>query len=210
MAEFIKSPFLVIQDILDHSSCIKIAQSVRVQAIKDNEGVFQPVQRHHDSCGLKVTEAIKPYISYIERYFDFKYKGIDEMIFQQYPPTNGALAEEPHCENAVYKRKRWMRIKDCDLTGLIWLKNYNDAPPFNMREHVYGGKLEFPSYQFGFQPQAGTMVIYPASENFISLTSPIQVGELQAVRFNIYSVDKWEYDKTKYPGDFRTWFMHVV
>jgi hypothetical protein len=90
------------------------------------------------------------------------------------------------------------------------LKDYNDAPPFDLKKHVYGGKLEFPVYNFGFQPQAGTMVVYPACERFISLTSPIQVGDLQFVRFHICGEGLWIYDPQKFPGDFRTWFNDVV
>ena len=45
-----------------------------------------------------------------------------DLIFQQFP-ANGKLGEEPHCENAVYKRKKWIKVKDRDLTGILWLKD---------------------------------------------------------------------------------------
>jgi len=131
-------------------------------------------------------------------------------VFQQFPVTNGKIAEEPHCENAVFKRKRWIRVKDRDLTGVLWLKDYQEAPPFDLKTQVLGGKLEFPVYNFGFQPQKGTLVVYPACERFISLTSAILVGELQAVRFHICGEGIWIYDPTGYPGDMRSWFSEIV
>jgi hypothetical protein len=65
-------------------------------------------------------------------------------------------------------------------------------------------------YNFGFQPQKGTLVTYPANERFISLTSAVLVGELQCVRFHICGEGIWLYDPNDYPGDFRDWFAQII
>jgi hypothetical protein len=205
-----KSPFMVFQHLITPEKCAQIAKDVHVQPVVDEEGVSQPVARRHPVRGQEVFNYLKPHLPDIQKYYGFEYRGTEDPVFQQFSTTNGKLAEEPHCENAVYKRKKWIRINDRVLTGVIWLKDYNDTSPFDLKRHVYGGKLEFPVYNFGFQPQVGTMIIYPACERFISLTTSIQVGELQLARFHIYGEDTWIYDHNNFPGDMRTWFTDVV
>jgi hypothetical protein len=206
-----KSPFLVFQNLVSSDVCDQIAQTVRVEPLKDDDEVLQASERHHDAAESVIFEQFKPLIPKLEEHYtNFKYRGTEHLVFQQFPVTNGKVAEDPHCENAVFKRKRWVRVKDRDLTGILWLKDYQEAPPFDLKSQVLGGKLEFPVYNFGFQPQKGTLVVYPACERFISLTSAILVGELQAARFHICGEGMWLYDPLNYPGDMRTWFSDIV
>jgi len=206
----IKSPFLVFQNFLDSSTCDEIAQTVRVEALKNDDGGLQPVNRHHEAVEQQIFKKYQSLIPQFEQHYTgFKYRGTEHLVFQQFPVSN-QNAEEPHCENAVFKRKKWLRVKDRDLTGVLWLKDYQEVPPFDLESQVLGGKLEFPIYNFGFQPQKGTLVIYPACERFISLTTPILVGELQCVRFHICGEGLWLYNPDDYEGDFRTWFSDIV
>lgn len=205
-----KSPFLVFQDFLDSDRCDEIAREVRVEPDLDPEGIPLAMERHYVPLEDEIFEKFKPLISkFQQHYTGFKYRGTEHLVFQQFPAT-GKVAEEPHCENAVYKRKKWVRVKDRDLTGVLWLKDYKDTPPFNTETQVYGGKLEFPIYNFGFQAQKGTLVIYPSNERFISLTSAVLVGELQCIRFHVCGEGMWLYNPDDYPGDFRVWFNDVV
>lgn len=206
-----KSPFLVFQHLVEPELCDSIAQEVRVEPLKNDDGVLQATERYHPQAELKIFEKFQPLIPVLQEYYDgFNYRGTEHLLFQQFPVTNGNVAEEPHCENAVFKRKRWLRVKDRDLTGILWLKDYQETPPFDIKTQVLGGKLEFPVYNFGFQAQKGTLVIYPACERFITLTSAVLVGELQCVRFHICGEGLWIYNPEKYPGDFRTWFNDIV
>lgn len=205
-----KSPFLVFQDFIGFDDCDRIAREVRVNPDVDQDGNPLPMERHYVPLEGEIFEKFKPLIPNLEsHYTGFKYRGTEHLVFQQFPVT-GKVAEEPHCENAVYKRKKWVRVKDRDLTGVLWLKDYKDTPPFDIETQVYGGKLEFPIYNFGFQAQKGTLVIYPSNERFISLTSAVLVGELQAIRFHICGEGLWLYNPDDYPGDFRVWFNDVV
>lgn len=206
-----KSPFLVIQNFISNQLCDEIADKARVEPLLGDDGQAQAIERHFIEGEDLIFDQLQPIIPQIEEHFTgFDYRGTEHMVFQQFPVTNGRLAEEPHCENAVFKRKKWVKVKDRDLTGLLWLKDFQDAPPFNPKRQVLGGKLEFPVYNFGFQPQKGTLVIYPACERFISLTSPVLVGELQCVRIHMCSKGMYLYDPQNYPGDFRTWFEDIV
>lgn len=205
-----KSPFLIYQDFLDSKTCDRIAKEVYVTPLKTDDDQLTSSGRHHAASELEIFEKFKPLIAQLEAHYGLKYRGTEHLVFQQFPVTGGKLAEEGHCENAVFKRKKWIRTKDRDLTGLLWLKDYQDSPPFDPDLHVLGGKLEFPLYNFGFQAQKGTLVIYPSCERFISVTSAILVGELQCVRFHICGEGIWLYDPANFPGDFRTWFSDVV
>lgn len=205
-----KSPFKIYQDFLPGAECDAIAKELRVEPTLDAHGVAMSMERHHIATEQSLFEKFKPLIGELESYYTgFKYRGTEHLVFQQFP-ANGKPAEAPHCENAVFKRKKWIRVKDRDLTGILWLKDYQETSPFNIETQVLGGKLEFPVYNFGFQAQKGTLVIYPACERFICLTSTVLVGELQCVRFHICGKDMWLYDPALYPGDFRTWFSNIV
>ena len=212
-----KSPFLVYQDFLTSSEAQEVADITWVEPLLDAEGLPKPSCRYHEESEQLIFKKLQPLIPKLEEHYPkFFYRGTEKMVFQQFPVSNGSLAEEPHCQSSVFKRKKWLRVNDRALTGLLWLKDYQEAPPFDINKHVLGGKLEFPLYNFGFQPQRGTLVIYPANERFISLTSPILVGELQCVRIHICPCDAdgnqtiWMSDPNDYPGDFRTWFSDVV
>jgi hypothetical protein len=210
-----KSPFLTFQYLLEPEFCDQIARAVRVEPLRSADGVPEATERHYVPLEQEIFEKIKPLIPQIEAHYKIKYRGTEHLIFQQFPAT-GKQAEPPHCENAVFKRKKWIKVKDRDLTAIIWLKDYQETPPFNQATQVLGGKLEFPVYNFGLQPQKGTMVVYPANERFISLTTAVLVGELQCIRVHIAGgtgedgQGAWVYQPADYPGDFRSWFADVV
>lgn len=208
-ADKIKSPFLVFQEFLSDDECDRLAKQVRVDPTLDQNGVPQPMQRFYPDADAELIAKLKPLIPSLEKHYGLKYKGTERPVFQQFP-ANSKQAEPPHCESSVYKRKKWVKIKDRDLTGILWLKNFQSQPPFNLKNDVLGGKLEFPVYQFGFQAQKGTLVIYPAGERFISLTTPVLVGELQCVRFHIAAEGIWLYKPDDFEGDYRTWFSHII
>lgn len=210
-----KSPFLVYQDFLDSDFCDRIASEVRVQPSVNEDGIPESMERYYVPIENEIFSKFQPLIPGIEAHYNLKYRGTEHLLFQQFP-ANGKQAEPPHCENAVFKRKKWIKVKDRDLTGIIWLKDYQDSPPFDLKKHVLGGKLEFPVYNFGLQPQKGTLVIYPACERFISLTTTVLVGELQCVRLHIAAgigedgEGVWVYRPENFPGDYRSWFADVV
>lgn len=210
-----KSPFLTYQYLLDSDFCDEIARSVRVEPLLSQDGVPEPQERYFLPLEEQIFNHIKPLVPEIETHYSIKYRGTEHLIFQQFPAT-GKQAEPPHCENAVFKRKKWIKVKDRDLTGIIWLKDYQESPPFDQKTQVLGGKLEFPLYNFGLQAQKGTMVIYPANERFISLTTAVLVGELQCIRIHIAGgvgengEGVWVYQPADYPGDYRSWFETVV
>lgn len=210
-----KSPFLVYQYLLRPEFCDHIAKTVRVNPTINQDNTPEAMERHYVPLEQDIFAHIEPLIPEIEQHYGLKYRGTEHLVFQQFPAT-GKQAEAPHCENAVFKRKKWIKVKDRDLTAIIWLKDHQDSPPFDQEKHVLGGKLEFPVYNFGLQPQKGTMVVYPANNRFISLTTAVLVGELQCIRLHIAAGTGedgegiWVYNPDEYQGDFRNWFSDVV
>lgn len=211
----IRSPFLTFQYLLESDLCDSIARAVRVHPLISEDGLPESTERHYVPLETEIFAKIQPLLPQIQAHYNIKYRGTEHLIFQQFPAT-GKQAEPAHCENAVFKRKKWIKVKDRDLTAIIWLKNYQESPPFDQATQVLGGKLEFPVYNFGLQPQKGTMVVYPANERFISLTTAVLVGELQCIRIHIAGgtgedgQGSWVYQPNDFPGDFRTWFADVV
>lgn len=210
MTTYTKSPFYIQQDFLTAAEARTLAQDSRVEMLPDGDEPPEAMVRSYKPGEDLIFGKLKPLIPKLEEYFDIKYQGTENIVFQQFPPTNGKNSEEPQCYNAVYKRKKWIRVNNRALTAVVWLKDYEDQPPFNMKTQVYGGKLEFPAYNFGFQPQAGTLVVYPACERFISLTTSVQVGELQLARVHIHAEGLWLYDPSLFPGDYKSWFNWIV
>lgn len=138
-------------------------------------------------------------------------KGMEPPVFQQYFENPKKACEEPGCESSKYLRKKWIKHRDIDLTGYLWLKNYEDRVPLDPRFEVYGGKLEFAAYNFSVVPQRGTLILFPAGPHFIRAISPVLVGSYEHIKFNITmrSSDDgvWLYQPSQFPGTFSEWLL---
>jgi hypothetical protein len=89
---------------------------------------------------------------------------------------------------------------------VLFLNDYSDDNKFDERFEVRGGKLEFPTHEFGFNPERGTAIVYPCCPNFINAVSPVEVGDSNVIRFHIIAKDEYKYDMANFPGDYTTWF----
>jgi hypothetical protein len=199
-----KSPFLVYQDFISPLTCEEIISKVSIrEPVLNKDGYPEKLERFHADCEKTIFERFKPLVPEIEQHYNFKYRGTESLLFQYFPTSND-LAEKPGCANSQFLRKKWVKVKDRDLTGILWLKDFNDTVPIDLRHEVYGGKLEFPQYGFSLQPQRGTLVLYPAYPNFITAISQVLVGDLYCVRFNV-SAENWLYQAADFPGTWQEW-----
>jgi hypothetical protein len=141
------------------------------------------------------------------------------MVFQYYPENAKKPAETPGCENSEFSRRKWVKTRDVDLTGVLWLKDFNNNVPLDPRTEVYGGKLEFPVYNFSLVPQRGTLVLFPAGPHFISAISPILVSSLYQVKINMcltaHDGGMWFYQPQQFPydegrGALMSWFEEYI
>jgi len=202
-----RSPFLVRQDFLSDSQCEKIISLINSEGDKIDP---QPkTERYNVEAEQIVFTEFKKLVPEIEEHFGIEYRACERAIFQTFKPHNSHI-EPPHCANSVYKRKKWVKVVDRDITGILWLNSYNDSTSINPNKNVYGGKLEFPQYGFSFQPQAGTLVMFPAYPHFIMATSHIEIGTLNTVRLNVAAKNGWLYQPDNFQGDYRVWFNDIV
>lgn len=207
----IRSPFLVFENFISPKVCEQIVDNIRVERPDvDEKGDPIKMERHHDDFQSLIYGQLKDKIPEIEERYDAKYKGTDSIIFQFFPENSKSAAQAPGCENSRYVRKKWVKVKDVDLTGVLWLKDFNGSVPLDKRMEVYGGKTEFPAYNFSLVPQRGTLTIFPAGPHFITAISPVLVGDLYQVKINITIEPKdggiWLYQPSEFPGTWQDWF----
>ena len=203
-----KSPFFVIQDFLSAKHCELIVDSLGFYSSDTNvDGDPIKMVRHEDDSEELIFNHLEPLIPNLEQYYGFDYQGTERMSFEF---LGEGTVSEPLCENSNYVRKKWARTKNRDISGIIFLSDYQDKTPFDTDYEVYGGKLEFPQHGFGFNPIRGTMIIYPSGPHFINATANIIAGDLYQVRFHIAGSMPYLYNPKQFPGTYVNWFKGMM
>lgn len=204
-----KSPFKVYQEFLSPLQCENIVDSLNINYpdFDENGNVIPWLNLHNDNAELIIFNKMKALIPEIEEYFKVQYMASKEMLFEWYPAgAEGGFI----CENSEYINGTWTRLKSNDLSCMLFLMDYHDKEDFVGDWECYGGKMEFPQHQFGFNPQRGTLIIYPSGPHFLNKTTQILAGDLVQVRWHIATKSPYMYDPLQFPGDFRSWFNDVV
>ena len=204
------SPFIIVQDFLSPLTCEKIVADISViEPDLDTNGDPKKLERHNLFWDQDIADRFRPLIPEIKSRYNCDYRGLEKPIFQYYPENAKAPAEPPGCENSRYLRKRWVMHKDVDLVGFIWLMDYNENVPLDTRHEVFGGKLEFPAYNFSLVPQRGTLVLFPADPHFITVISPVLLGSLYQIKLNVCIEQPggghWFYQPANHPGTWQQW-----
>lgn len=199
-----KSPFLVYEGFLSPLLCEQIIDGLNFfTSDVDREGKPLMMQKHHESFEDLIFKRLKHITSNIQEYYGILYRGTERMYFEWYSQNT---ISQPKCENSNYVRKKWVRTKDRDISGVIFLTDYQEMVPFSGDYECFGGKLEFPQHNFGFNPNRGTLILYPSGPHFINATSAILVGDLYQVRFHIAAQLPYLYSPEKFSGTFTDWF----
>lgn len=203
-----RSPFVVIEDFLSPKTSDQIVDALNITE-PDTDPQDHPIKsvRFSHHCESIVFDRLEGIKDTIEQYYGFEWKGTEYMTFE-FIPEGSADGSEAVCSNSVYVNRKWIRNKNRDFTGVLFLSDYNNgaSETFDPSYEVFGGKLQFPQHKFGFNPKRGTMVIFPSSPHFIHAFSQIQAGDLFYVKFHIVATVPWMYDAKQYPGDYRSWF----
>jgi hypothetical protein len=207
----IRSPFFVVEEALSPAKCEKLVAElgIRFPNLDEHDKPIknERIMTEHASV---VRDVLQPHLGDIEERYDATVKGMETPLFQQFfenpkdPPVGHG------CESAKFLRKKWVKVKDIDLVGFIWLKDFNSGVPLDPRFEVYGGKLEFPAYDFSLVPQRGTLVLYPAGPHFITCISPVLIGSLEQVKvtMKLRTTDDgiYLYQPQRFPGTYGEWF----
>jgi hypothetical protein len=207
------SPFHVVEDFISPANCEKIIATLGIaQPSLAEDGRPLKNERLVKDADLVqlIQQAILANGKDIQDRFNGIIKGMETPHFQQYFEDAKHPCEAHSCENSSYLRKKWVKTKDIDLVGYLWLKDYGSGVPLDPRVEVYGGKLEFPAYNFSLVPQRGTMVMFPAGPHFITAVSPVMVGSLEQIKFTIKLTTTndgiWLYQPSNFGGTYTDWF----
>jgi hypothetical protein len=215
------SPFLILQDFLSIKQCEELVERFKITTPNtDSEGLAIKLQRiiRPDEGQDFFINKLYQHIGAIEEKYDAIYSGIENPYIIHYPENDKRPAEPVGCENAKFFRKKWIQTKDVQLVGHLWLKDFNDAPPYDPAFEVYGGKLELPAFNISLTPQRGTLVIFPAGPHFVTAISPVVIGDLYQIKFNISITAKngglWIYNPQNFPisskGVIQDWFSDYL
>ena len=204
-----KSPFLIKQEFISPLLCEDIVDDLNLTTPDVDRAGF-PIKtiRMHDRSEEILFERLQLIVEEIEEYYDIQYHGTEEMVFEWY--DEGCKGYVPHCESSTYVNSKWVRGRNRDVSGVLFLSDYQEKVPFDSDFEVYGGKLEFPQHHFGFNPQRGTLIMFPSDPHFLNNTTQIYVGELHQVRFHIAAKQPFLYDPQKFQGNFAVWLAEFA
>lgn len=196
------SPFLVIEEFISPLLC---------EEIVDNSNWIEPNYNINDKpIKTEKSDSINEQILYnrllgiiptIESHFNVKYKGTQSITFEWVPQGANSLARY---ENCSILNNKLVRTKNIDFTAVLFLCDYTTE---NISEfECYGGKLEFPQFKFGFNPQKGTLIIFPSDVNFLNSTSQVLYGDLFQSRIQLTMTETFYFSINQFPGNYTNWF----
>lgn len=199
-----KSPFYIVEEFLSPLLCEEIIDILDYNIPDaDKDGFDVKTTKTSERAEAIVYERLLLTLPELQAYYQFAYKGTERIAFEWFPEgSQGQFI----CENSEYMRKKWLRTKNRDFTGIIFMCDYQETIPFEKDFEVYGGKLEFVQHRFGFNPQRGTMVVFPSDPHFINITTEVFAGELFQARLQIAAQKPFIYQPTMFPGNYTTWF----
>lgn len=200
-----KSPFFVIKEFISPLMCEDIISRLN-NNYPDTTVDDQPVKtiKYNKFVEMRLLPFLEPLIPVIEEYYGFEHQGILPLTFEWI--VEDSVVENAKSDNSTLKDGKWRLSNDIDFTGVLFLTDYNDKAGFDVNFEVFGGKLEFPTHQFGFSPTRGTLVIFPSGPNFVHATSKVHAGELNQVRIHFVAKKRYKYDMRNFPGNYAVWF----
>lgn len=191
-----KSPFIIEQNLLSPGLCEDIIQSIKLDLL---------IAPHKHDIELVIFQHLQHILPKFEDYYDVNYENISNMIMEGLP-----IKSKPSIsDNSSFINGKWTRIHNIDFTGIIFLSDFNNKPPFSKSFEVYGGKLEFPQHKFGFNPERGTLILFPSNPHFHYKFSDILIGNAYQIRFNITCTSEFVYDRMNFKGNYLTWFQSI-
>lgn len=208
----IKSPFLIVQDFISPLLCEQFVDELDF-VVPDEDIAGNPIKMivHHERLENIIYDKFLTTIPDIESYYGVSHRGTTEVDFSWFP--QGYNKSEMMSENSklinIAGRKKWAKTEDNDLTCLLFLTEHCYNPNFDSLYEVYGGKINFGSFGFGFNAERGTLIVYPSCANFNSTVSPVQVGDLIFAKFHIATKNQFIFNLQEYPGTFKEWFNHI-
>ena len=202
-----RTPFIVVQDFISPKQCEIIVDDLGYyEPDTDEEGTPLKMQRSHDASEKIIYDKFRLLIPALEQYYGFQHRGTEHVSFEYMTP---GVKPDAACDNAKWVNKKWVKTKDRDFSACLFLSDYQDKVPFDNDYEVFGGKLEFLQHKFGFNPERGTLIIYPSGPHFINAFADIAYGELYVAKFYVAAMEPWLYQPSEFPGNYLSWFENL-
>lgn len=198
-----KSPFLIVPNAISPLACEEIVDSVDFAAL-DVDRNDKPIET--TKLSEFASEFVHNEIHKIQDVIRAKYGSKISFVDQtRVIWSNSDVVPRVQSDNSVKIKDKWLRVRNRDLTAVVFLCDFNDKPPFDSDFEVYGGKLEFPAFNFGFNSIRGTMVIMPSDPPFNHVYSPVYEGHLFISKTFITLEQPFIYTRTNFPGSWSEW-----
>lgn len=202
-----RTPFIVVQNFISPKQCETIVDELGYyEADTDAEGTPLKMMRSHEPSEDIIYKKFKALVPTLEEYYDFDHRGTEHVTFEYLTP---GVVPEAQCDNAKWVNKKWVKTKDRDFSAVLFLSDYQDKVPFDSDYEVFGGKLEFLQHKFGFNPERGTLIVYPSGPHFINAVADILAGELYMARFYVAAQEPFLYQPANFPGNYLSWFGNL-
>ena len=203
-------PFLINRDIISPLQCEDMVLRLRhTLPNTDQRGNPTVTFKSNALSEMRIHDSLDEVFDSFEAHYGVTVRTVTPMAFEWYP--TGFAGQTATCEGSTVRKKRgspteWRKVKDYDFTGIIFLNDFSADTNFDGRFEVRGGKLDFPTHGFGFNPARGTVLIYPCCSNFVNAVSPVELGDSNIVRFHIVVEGEYVYNIDDYPGGYKEWF----
>jgi hypothetical protein len=200
----VKAPFLVFPEFISPLLAEDIVSNIDVRA-PDTFAEGDP--KHEEYFDEEYDEIIAHQLSNImpsiENHFNFECKTVNPITIEHC----GVGSHVPvHAEGYELIEKQFVKTKPWDFTAVLFLTSHIDEPPIDEGYECHGGKLEFLNHKFGFNPTAGTLIVFPTDPRFTNATGFVKIGDLFQIRIQISSATMYLYNPKLFPGDFTKWF----
>jgi hypothetical protein len=203
-----RSPFIVIPDFVSPLTCEDIVDRLAITFpdVDENGRPKKSVMGNRLSQ-LRLSDYLGEVCDIVEDYYDVSLQGVQPLQFEYYP--TGCPATQPLSENSIFTGGKWVRSNNKDFVGILFLSDYQDRVPFDPDYEVKGGKLQFPTHNFGFNPKRGMLVIFPGDEYFVYNTAGIDAGNLFQVKILMSADTPYVYNPNSFPGNYEVWFKDM-
>lgn len=200
---------MVIENFLSPSLCEDVIFDMNcfIPSYSSNDQPIMQMVDVDESLEEFMMSKIQTRIKSIEKHYDVTVDKVENISFEWM--VDGCASTTPHSENADFIQRQWVKTRNYDFTGVLFLNSHCVATEdFDPSFEVLGGKLEFPQHHFGFQAQRGALIVFPSDPHFINLNSSVMAGELFQVRFQLSTTEPFIYNPKKFEGDYTKWFNH--
>jgi hypothetical protein len=200
-----KPPFYIVDEFISPLQCEDIIlQLNNTFPDRDKSEVPLKFTKFSKLLDIRLFPLLDRLIPTLEEYYGFGYKGTLPFSYEWFP--EGFMFDPPRCENSAIIEGKWKKVRENDFTGIIFLNSFNMESDFDPEYESYGGRLEFPTHGFSFNPERGKLIIFPSGPNFINATEKVFAGELNQIRIHIASEQTFVYNPRSFQGNYKTWF----